>query len=104
MTIAKRSRPVAVAVRNARDLSRLLKLDERDAAAIELRVTLVMKIMAEVGARRLTHAEAATRAGTSRSRMTAILNGAVQDVSTDLLLRILSTLGVRTRVTFSRAA
>jgi predicted XRE-type DNA-binding protein len=43
-------------------------------------------------------------AGTSRSRMTAILNGGLVDISTDLLLRILASLGVRVKPTFSRAA
>jgi hypothetical protein len=36
--------------------------------------------------------------------MTAILNRNTQDVSTDLLLRILARLGYRARVTFARMA
>jgi hypothetical protein len=36
--------------------------------------------------------------------MTSILNGAIQDVSTDLLLRVLAALGIRARVSFAKAA
>jgi predicted XRE-type DNA-binding protein len=95
-------RPVKAST--ARELSRLLNLSDEDSATIELRVALLKKIISEVGKQELTHAQAAERTGTSRSRMTAILNGAIGDVSTDLLLRVLSALGIRTRVSFARAA
>jgi predicted XRE-type DNA-binding protein len=87
-----------------RELSRLLELSEEDSAAIELRVAMLKKIISEVSKQELTHAQAAERTGTSRSRMTSILNGAIQDVSTDLLLRVLSSLGIRARISFARAA
>jgi predicted XRE-type DNA-binding protein len=93
-----------VKVRNGRDLARLLELSEEDSAAIELRVALLKKIVSEIKKQELTHAEAAIRTGTSRSRMTSILNGAIHDVSTDLLLRILAALGIRARVSFVKAA
>jgi len=102
MTSRKSVKPVVA--RSARDLTKMLDLDEQESAAIELRVALLKKIIAEVNARDLTHAQAAGLSGTSRSRMTAILNGAIQDVSTDLLLRILAALGVRAQVRFSSAA
>jgi predicted XRE-type DNA-binding protein len=71
---------------------------------MELRVALLKKIVSETERQGLTHAQAAERTGTSRSRMTSILNGAIQDVSTDLLLRVLAALGIRARVTFGKAA
>jgi len=46
----------------------------------------------------ITHAEVAKRAGTSRTRVTAILNGDLDHVSSDLLVRILAGLGYRVRV------
>lgn len=100
---ARRSTKEAKA-RSGRELSRLLDLPDEDAAALELRVALVRKIIDEVERQSLTHAQAAQRTGTSRSRMTSILNGGIQDVSTDLLLRILAALGVRAKVSFSKAA
>jgi hypothetical protein len=36
--------------------------------------------------------------------MTAIVNGGLSDISTDLLLRVLASLGLRAKLTFSRAA
>jgi predicted XRE-type DNA-binding protein len=104
MKASKTTRTRAVKARSGRDLAELLDLSIEDYAAIELRVALLKKIISEVGKQGLTHAQAAERTGTSRTRLTAILNGAIQDVSTDLLLRILSALGIRARVSFGKAA
>jgi predicted XRE-type DNA-binding protein len=71
---------------------------------MEFRSALANRIAQEVARRKLTHAHVAKLAGTSRSRMTAIINGGLVDISTDLLLRVLSSLGVRVKPTFSRAA
>ena len=51
----------------------------------------------------LTHREIARRAGTSRSRLTAILNDDLAHVSSDLLIRILASLGYRVKVSVVRA-
>lgn len=93
-----------VVARTGRDLARLLELSAEDSAAMELRVALLKKIITEIDKQCLTHAQAAERTGTSRSRMTSILNGAIQDVSTDLLLRVLAALGIRARISFAKAA
>ena len=47
---------------------------------------------------KITHAEIAKRAGTSRTRVTAIMNDDLEHVSSDLLIRILASLGYRVRV------
>ena len=86
------------------DLATLLDLDASEARYIEVRVQLLNRIIGEVRRRNLTHAEAADLAGTSRTRMTAILNGNLRGISTDLLLRILTSLGLRARITFARVA
>lgn len=52
----------------------------------------------------LSEIELARLAGASRPRVTSILNGNLDGVSTDLLLRILAALGVRVRLRFHRAA
>jgi hypothetical protein len=44
----------------------------------------------------------AQRGGSSRTRVTAILNGNLDNVSTDLLIRLLGALGYRVRVSVSR--
>jgi predicted XRE-type DNA-binding protein len=87
--------------RNAAELADLLGLDAADAIEIEFRAKLNKKIIDTVHARKLTHEQAAALARTSRTRITAILNGNTSGVSSDLLLRILYALGYKTRVSFA---
>lgn len=93
-----------IAARTAEELAEVLNLTPADAHAWKFRSALAARIAEEVARRKLTHAQVAKLAGTSRSRMTAILNGGLVDISTDLLLRILASLGIRVKPTFSRAA
>jgi predicted XRE-type DNA-binding protein len=59
----------------------------------------LLKRLKEIVVRQgITHAEVAKRAGTSRTRVTAILNGDLDHVSSDLLVRILAGLGYRAKV------
>jgi predicted XRE-type DNA-binding protein len=90
--------------RSAQELARVLDLDPEDAIEIEVRSSLVDRIVAAVTERRLTHAQVARLAHTSRTRITAILNRNTEGVSTDLLLRILGRLGYRARIVVTRAA
>ena|SRR5437867_2842824 len=60
---------------------------------------VLLKKLKEIARRqKITHAEIARRAGTSRTRVTAILNDDLQHVSSDLLIRILASLGYRVEV------
>ena len=93
-----------VVTRNARELARALSLDPAEAVEIEVRASLVDKIVAAVSQRGLTHAQVARLAQTSRTRVTGILNRNTDGVSTDLLLRILGRLGYRARLVVTRAA
>jgi plasmid maintenance system antidote protein VapI len=52
------------------------------------------KIIEVVGKKGLTHLEVARPAHNSRTRVTAILNRNTHDISTDLMLRVLGSLGV----------
>lgn len=52
----------------------------------------------------LFYAEIAKRAGTSRTRVTAILNDDIEHVSSDLLIRILVSLGYRVKISVVRSA
>ncbi|MGD9563900.1 MAG: helix-turn-helix domain-containing protein [Pyrinomonadaceae bacterium] len=82
------------------ELYDLIGLDAKDAAEVEFKFQLKKKIRETVKARKLTHEQAAKLSGTSRTRMTAILNGNISGVSSDLLLRILYSLGLEAKVTF----
>ncbi|MBI2604662.1 MAG: XRE family transcriptional regulator [Deltaproteobacteria bacterium] len=90
--------------RDAFELADELGLTPSDAVEIEVRSALNDKIVEIVKKHGLTHAQVAKVAETSRTRVTAILNRNTQDVSTDLLLRILARLGYRAKISFSRAA
>jgi predicted XRE-type DNA-binding protein len=90
--------------RNSKELAETLGLTEADRAAMEIQFELAEQIALETRRAGMTHAQLAQLAGASRPRVTAILNGNLDGVSTDLLLRILSALGVRVRLRFHRAA
>jgi len=101
---AQASRASRCSARDAAELAEALGLSDADRAALGLQLGLVERIAAEVRRAGLTHAGLARLAGTSRPRVTAILNGNLAGVSTDLLLRILAALGVRVSLRFHRAA
>src|SRR5882724_10913517 len=75
------------------------------AAAKEWQVqhALLKRLKEIVRKQEITHAEIAKRAGTSRTRVTAILNDDLEHVSSDLLIRLLATLGYRVKVSVVRS-
>jgi predicted XRE-type DNA-binding protein len=98
----KKVKPVIA--RNARELAALLGLTPADGLEIEIRSALNDKIIEVVAKKGLTHDQAARLAHTSRTRITAILNRNTQDISTDLMLRVLASLGIRAKLQFKSAA
>jgi predicted XRE-type DNA-binding protein len=98
----KKVRPVVA--RNARDLAKVLGLAPADGMEIEFRSDLNDKIIAVVNKKGLTHSDVARLARTSRTRVTAILNRNTHDVSTDLMLRVLGSLGVQAKLKFKSSA
>ena len=93
-----------VTVRTAEDLGRALGLSTADTAEMEFRSELTVALTKIIQAGRLTHAEIAKSAGTSRTRVTAIANGNTHGVSTDVLIRVLAATGHRAEVRVKRAA
>ena len=87
--------------RTAEELAALLGLSKEDAVEIELRSELNHKIVEVVKKRKLTHVAVAKLAGTSRTRVTALLNGNSKNVSTSLMIRILASLGVKAKLSYS---
>lgn len=84
------------------ELCDILDLTPQDAIEIEFRAKLRDKIKDAVTRKKLTHEQAAKLSGTSRTKLTAILNGKTSGVSSDLLLKILYSLGFQTKVSFTR--
>jgi predicted XRE-type DNA-binding protein len=98
----KKVKPVVA--RNAKELAKALGLTPADGVEIEIRSDLNDKIIEVVSKRGLTHSQVAKVAHTSRTRVTAILNRNTHDISTDLMLRILASLGVQAKLQFKKAA
>ena len=95
-------RPVVAG--NARELAKVLGLTPADGMEIEFRSDLNDKIIEVVDKKGLTNADLARLAHTSRTRVTAILNRNTHDISTDLMLRVLGSLGVQAKLQFRNAA
>ncbi len=93
-----------VTVRTADQLGRALGLSKVDTAEMEFRSELTVTLVKIIQAGRLTHAEIAKRAGTSRTRVTAIANGNTHGVSTDVLIRVLAATGHRAEVRIKKDA
>jgi predicted XRE-type DNA-binding protein len=93
-----------VVARNAKELAKVLGLAPAEGMEIEFRSDLVEKIIDVVRKKELTHADVARLAHTSRTRVTAILNRNTHDISTDLMLRVLASLGVKVKLQFKTAA
>lgn len=94
----------ATIARNAAELADALGLKPSDGLEIEIRSELNDKIIEVVRKKGLTHAQVAKLARTSRTRVTAILNRNTFEISTDLMLRILASLGIQARLQFKAAA
>jgi predicted XRE-type DNA-binding protein len=85
------------------DLAGALGLSTAAAKESHVQQTLLNRLKEIARKHKLTHAEIAMRSGTSRTRVTAILNDDLEHVSTDLLIRILASLGYRVRVSVVRS-
>ncbi len=93
-----------IVTRSAAELAKALGLTPADGAEIALRSDLNSKIVEVVRRKGATHAQVARLARTSRTRVTAIMNRNTKDLSTDLLLRVLYSLGYTARIKFQKAA
>lgn len=93
-----------VKVRTADELGRALDLSSSDTAEMEFRSDLTVSLAKIIQSGRFTHADIAKRAGTSRTRVTAIANGNTRGVSTDVLIRVLAATGHRAELRVKKSA
>ena len=92
-----------VIARTPEELAGALGLPAIAAKEWQVQHVLVKRLKEVARRHKITHAEIAKRAGTSRTRVTAILNDDIQHVSTDLLIRILASLGYRVKFSVVRS-
>ena len=90
--------------KNANELADYLGLNKADASEIEFKVELNDQIIEIVKKKKITHVQVAKLAGSSRTRMTALLNRNTKDISIDLMLRVLSSLGYKATLKIKKAA
>ena len=96
----KQIKPVVATTPDA--LAKTIGLTGAESHEWQVQHALLKRLRQIVRDESLTHAEVAQRGGSSRTRVTSILNGNLDNVSSDLLIRLLSALGYRVRVSVSR--
>ena len=102
--MAKSKTTKVVTVHTAEELGKALGMSAADTAEMEFRSELTVALSKIIQSGRLTHAEIAKRAGTSRTRVTAIANGNTHGVSTDVLIRVLAATGFRAELRVKKTA
>ena len=93
-----------IRAKTAEDMGRALGLSVAETGEMEFRSELTCALAKIIQNGKSTHAEIAKRAGTSRTRVTAIANGNTQGISTDLLIRVLSATGYRVELRVRKTA
>ncbi len=86
-----------------RELADALGLPRAAAEEWQFQHVLLARLKEITRQQKLTHLEIARRAGTSRTRVTSILNNDLDHVSSDLMIRILASLGYRVKVSVVRS-
>lgn len=95
-----KNKPVVASTPDA--VARTLGLSTSESHEWQVQYALLKKLRQIVKQESFTHAQVARRGGSSRTRVTAILNGNLDNVSSDLLIRLLHGLGYRVKVSVSR--
>ena len=96
------SRNRTVTARTPLALAKTLGLGGSESSEWQVQYALLKRLRLAVRDTEVTHSQLARLAGSSRTRVTSILNGNLDNVSSDLLIRLLSAMGYRIRVSVSR--
>ena len=91
-----------IIARSPEEIAKAIGLTGADSKEWQVQYALLKRLQQVVREEGLTHAEVARRGGSSRTRVTAILNGNLDKVSSDLLIRLLGALGYRVKVSVVR--
>lgn len=102
--MARHRRDEVIEVQSAEELGRALGLSSAETAEMEFRSDLTAALAKIIKLGKMTHSEIAERAGTSRTRVTAIANGNTHGISTDVLIRVLAATGHRAELKVRKTA
>ena len=101
----KKSNPnKSVRVESVEELGKALGLTAAETGEMEFRSDLTCALAKIIRNGKMTHAEIAKKAVTSRTRVTAIANGNTKGISTDLLVRVLSATGHKAELRVRKTA
>lgn len=81
--------------KNIKELAKLLRVPKAEAAKIEMRTSLAIAIRRVIEKKDLTHLEASKKTGMGRTVITAIMNGNTTHISTERLIDIAQSLGLK---------
>jgi predicted XRE-type DNA-binding protein len=84
--------------KSAKELCKILGVPESEAAKIEMRRNLVIAIKKTIEKHCWTHQEAAEESGVGRTVITAIVNGNLEKISTDRLIDVAQSLGLKVQL------
>lgn len=79
--------------KSVRELGLALGVSEDYIQLAELKTKMTLEIIKAVEAKKMTHQELANLSGVPRSAVTGIINGSLQKVTIDRLIRLLFALG-----------
>lgn len=94
----------SIRVESVEELGNALGLSAAETGEMEFRSDLTCALAKIIRNGKMTHAEIAKKAGTSRTRVTAIANGNTKGISTDLLIRVLSATGHKAELRVRKTA
>ena len=87
---------------NMKDIAKDLGLYPKMGELAELKAKLTLEIIKAIENKGLTHKEVAELSGIPRSAVTGIVNGSLQKVSMDRLVRVLFSLGNKVSIRISK--
>ncbi|MNJ94754.1 helix-turn-helix protein [compost metagenome] len=90
--------------KNPRDLAIALNLPPSTSIEWELRFKITSQIIKNTETQGLTITKLAKKSGTSRARITKILNGVAEGISLDVLTRVLGATGQKIEIKFLKVS
>ncbi|MBX3306675.1 MAG: hypothetical protein KF751_11565 [Nitrospira sp.] len=93
-----------VRIRTADEFGHALGVSASNTTEMQFRSSRTVSATKIFQSGQLTHADIAKRAGTSRTRVTAIVNGNAQSVSTDVPIRVLAATSHRAELRVKTSA
>lgn len=87
-----------------KNLARILNISESRSHEAYLKSKMIGKILEELKRLQWTHEQLANAASLSRSSVTGILNGSLQKVTIDRLLKLVQAVGLVPEIRFKKEA